>query len=325
MDIIGALIENLFSPPLLFFALGIIARLIKSDLELPGSTSKFLALYLITAIGIKGGFSLTHSGAFGMQALGLIVVGVLYSFIHPYIAFWILQRTTSVDRPTAAAIAAHYGSTSMATFAAATLFLKNHGVGYQSYCIAILALMEAPAIISGLLIAQGDSDTNNRRPRLSLSKIFTHGTILLLFGSFIIGALIKPAAYINLQGFLGAPFDGILCLFLLDMGLLVAKQTDSFKDFSLSLVLFSIYMPLIGAASGLAASYALGLDVGTATLFTVLCASSSYIAVPAALSWALPEARASIYLPMSLGITFPLSLVVGIPMCYFLASMIVGK
>lgn len=256
-----------------------------------------------------------------------IIAGLTIGFLQPFLGYALLKWTSKIDNPTAAAISAHYGSISMVTFATAATFLDSNEVIYAGYIIAILALMEAPAIISGLFIAHrtAPQTRNHEKEEKKLSReIFTNGAILLLLGSFLIGWLSGEPGYHKVEGFLGEPFQGILCLFLLDMGLLVAKNLHHLKFLNLPLVLFSLYMPLIGAAIGLAASHTIGLDVGTGTLFTVLCASSSYIAVPAAIRLALPEAKAAIYLPMSLALTFPFNVALGIPLYHSLAQFVLN-
>jgi len=211
----------------------------------------------------------------------------------------------------------------MVTFATATAFLKSHDIAYAGYIVAILALMEAPAILTSLFIAHRSAPETrghaNEEKRL-YREIFTNGAILLLFGAFIIGWITGQPGMDKVAGFLDAPFQGVLCLFLLDMGLLVAKNLHHVKSFTWSLALFGIYMPLIGASIGLGFSWLIVLDVGTGTLLTVLCGSASYIAVPAAMRLALPEAKAAIYVPMSLAITFPFNVTLGIPLYFSLAS-----
>ncbi|HCR85882.1 MAG TPA: sodium-dependent bicarbonate transport family permease [Alphaproteobacteria bacterium] len=324
MDILQVISQNLLTPAVLFFILGITAGFFKSDLEIPNSISRYLSIYLMMAIGFKGGVAIANTTVFGTDVIGAIFAGVAIGFLQPFIGYFLLKRTTKLDSATAAAVAAHYGSISMVTFATAAAFLKVNEVVYAGYIVAILALMEAPAILAGLFIAhKADPKTKHENEEKKLAKeIFTNGAILLLFGSFLIGWITGQSGMNKMEGFLVTPFQGILALFLLDMGLLVAKNIHHLKNFTLPLALFGIYMPLIGSCVGLGTSYMLGLDVGTGTLFTVLCASASYIAVPAAMRLALPEAKAAIYIPMSLAITFPFNVVLGIPLYYTLAGKI---
>jgi hypothetical protein len=327
MELLQIISQNILSPAILFFALGIVAGFLKSDLEVPDSISRYLAIYLMMAIGIKGGVAIANTHEFTPQILAAIGGGFLISLLLPFISYAILRLTTHLDRPTAAAVAAHYGSISMVTFATATAFLKSHDISYAGYIVAILALMEAPAILTGLFIAHKtapETRTHKNEEKKLSREIFTNGAILLLFGAFVIGWITGQPGMDKISGFLETPFQGVLCLFLLDMGLLVAKNLHHLKSFTWKLVLFGLYMPIIGAAIGLGFSYMIGLDAGTATLFTVLCASASYIAVPAAMRLALPEAKAAIYIPMSLAITFPFNVTLGIPIYFALASQILS-
>ncbi len=326
MDILLMIEQNLLTPAILFFTLGIAAGFFKSDLEIPNSISRYLAIYLMMAIGFKGGVAINAAGTITTQMWLTMGAGVVVGFIQPFIGYALLRLSTKLDSATAAATAAHYGSISMVTFVTAVSFLGTNEVVYAGYIVAVLALMEAPAILSGLFIAHR-ADPRTLHPDESKKlrrEIFTNGAILLLFGSFAIGWITGDAGMGKMKGFLVTPFQGILALFLLDMGLLVAKNLHQLKQFTFSLILFGIYMPLIGAATGLGASYLLGLDIGTGFLFTILLASASYIAVPAAMRLALPEAQAAIYVPMSLAITFPFNIVVGIPLYFFLAQRILG-
>ena len=323
MELIQLFAQNILSPAVLFFGLGILAGTLKSDLSVPESISRYLAIYLMTAIGFKGGVAISEVPSVTHTMLLVMVAGVALSFLMPFAGYALLRRTTALDSPTLAAIAGHYGSVSIVTFATASSFLTLAGVTYDSYIVAVLALMEAPAILSALYIAHRAAPetvaTGKATSKTLAREIFTNGAIVLLMGSFVIGWLTGKPGLTKLEGFLVTPYQGFLALFLLDMGLVVAARLHQMKEFTIPLVLFGIYMPLIGATLGLLASWAIGLPVGTGLLFTVLCASASYIAVPAAMRLALPQAKAAIYVPMSLAITFPFNIVLGVPL-YFLAA-----
>lgn len=326
MEILDLFLQNLLSPAIMFFALGIIAGFLKSDLEVPESISRYLAIYLMMAIGFKGGVAIAETPEINGEVVSTILAGLAFGFLQPFLGYFLLSKTTKLDKPTAAAVAAHYGSISMVTFVTAASFLDTNEVIYAGYIVAVLALMEAPAILSGLFIAHRTAPetikaTEKVTPKLS-REIFTNGAILLLIGSFLIGWASGTTGYQKMEGFLVTPFQGILALFLLDMGLLVSRQLTNLKDFNLPLLLFGIYMPLFSAAIGLGCSYLIGLDVGTATLFTVLFASASYIAVSAAMRLALPQAKASVYVPMSLAVTFPFNIIVGIPLYFSVAEFL---
>lgn len=327
MEFLNVITQNLLSPAILFFILGITAGFIKSDLEVPESISRYLSIYLMMAIGVKGGVAIANTHQFTPQIFAAIGAGFAMSLLMPFFTFFMLKTTTRLDRPTAAAIAAHYGSISIVTFATASAFLKSNEIAYAGYAVAILALMEAPAIFSGLYIAHRaapETRTHKSEDKKLLRDIFTNGAILLLSGSFVIGWVTGQPGMDKMAGFLEAPYQGILCLFLLDMGLVVTKNLNHLKAFTWPLALFGIYMPLIGGGMGLLIAKLIGLDVGTGTLFSVLCASASYIAVPAAMRLALPEAKPSIYIPMSLAITFPFNVALGIPLYFAVATKLLG-
>ena len=328
MEIFSLFGQNLISPATLFFALGVFAGFLKSDLDVPEQISHYLSIYLMMAIGFKGGVAIAETANISNEVIFTIFAGIAFSFLQPFLGYGILKVTTRLDSPTAAAVAAHYGSISMVTFVTATSFLQLNEVVYAGYIVAVLALMEAPAILSGLFIAHRAApktieSTDKVTPKLS-REIFTNGAILLLLGSFLVGWATGTEGYKKMEGFLVDPFQGILALFLLDMGLLVSKQFQHMKEFRWNIILFGLYMPIIGALIGLGLSVLIGLDKGTGMLFTVLCASSSYIAVPAAMRLALPQAKAAIYVPMSLAITFPFNILVGIPVYFTVISKLLG-
>jgi uncharacterized protein len=326
MDILNAITDNLLTPAILFFLLGVLAGVFKSDLEIPQSISRYLAIYLMMAIGFKGGAAFAQTPEFGFEVITTVVAGLAFGFLQPFVSYALLVRTTGIDRPTAAAVAAHYGSISMVTFATAAAFLGTEGIAYAGYIVGILALKEAPAIVTGLFIAHRAAPQTRHvsEDHRLMREIFTNGAILLLVGAFVIGWLTGDEGMAKMEGFLVTPFQGILALFLLDMGLLVSRNAAQLKSFTPPLVAFAIYMPLASAAVGLGLAYLIGLDQGTGFLFMVLCASASYIAVPAAMRLSLPEANAAIYLPMSLAVTFPFNVILGIPLYFAAAGWLTG-
>lgn len=328
MGILEFFAQNLVSPPILFFVLGIVAGFLKSDLNVPDQISRYLSIYLMMAIGFKGGVAIAETPEINGQIIATILAGIATGFVQPFIGYALLRLTTKIDSPTAAAIAAHYGSISMVTFVTAVSFLNANEIFYAGYIVAVLALMEAPAILTGLFIAHRAEpktirSTAKATPKLS-REIFTNGAILLLTGSFLIGWASGTSGMEKMHGFLVEPFQGILAFFLMDMGLLVSRQMHHLKEFTVKLFLFGIYMPLVGAGVGLSLSWLIGLDVGTGFLFTVLVASASYIAVTAAMRLALPQAKAAIYVPMTLAITFPFNIAIGIPLYFALAQKMLG-
>ena len=302
---------NLLSPMVLFFVLGYLATVVRSDLSVPESIAKALSLYLMMAIGFKGGASVAQHG-FDIRLIYAIFAGIVLSALLPLIAFRLLSATTGLSRVDAAAVAAHYGSISIVTFLAATQALASSGISFEGYMVAVAAAMETPAIIVALWLARrGEA----RMEGSTLREVLLNGSIVLLVGSFIIGMTTGEAGLKTIAPFIVEPFKGILCLFLLDMGIIAGRGLREGRTYlSFGLVTFGIYMPLIGAALGALGAQLAGLTVGGTALLITLAASSSYIAVPAALRLALPEAKPSIYLPLSLGVTFPFNLTLGIPL-----------
>lgn len=245
MEFLNLISQNILSPAILFFALGVAAGFVKSDLEVPESISRYLSLYLMMAIGLKGGVAIANTQDLNGEVIAAVVAGLAIGFLQPFLAYALLRITSKIDSTTAAAVAAHYGSISMVTFVTATTFLKAHDAAYAGYIVAILALMEAPAILSGLFIAhRAVPQTSNANAAKKLSReIFTNGAILLLSGAFLIGWITGQKGMDKVAGFFDAPFQGILCLFLLDMGLVVARNLSHLKSFTWPLALFGIYMP----------------------------------------------------------------------------------
>ncbi len=316
MDLAAA---NLLSPMVLFFALGLSASLMRSDLNVPEAVAKGMSLYLMMAIGFKGGAGVASHGL-DATLLWSLVAGVVLSALVPVIAFRLLSATTDLPRVDAAAISAHYGSISIVTFLAAGQALDAAGLAYEPYMVAVAAAMETPAIIAALWLARSDS---GRMDGATLREVALNGSIVMLIGSFAIGWATGAPGLKSISSFIVEPFKGVLCLFLLDMGLIAGRGLkDGRKTLDASVIAFGIYMPLLGGILALAAAKAVGLSPGGAALMTVLGASASYIAVPAALRLALPEARPSVYLPLSLGVTFPFNLTIGIPLYVYLATQL---
>ena len=322
-DILTLAANNLLSPIILSFALGVIAALVRSDLSIPEAAAKMMSIYLLFAIGFKGGVSVADHGLDVTLGLSLMA-GVVLSFALPIIAFALLRLISGLSVLDAAAVAAHYGSISIVTFVAATSVLDASGIGSAGYMVAVAAAMEAPAILSALWLVSRSSGGGRMDSEL-MREILFNGSIVLLVGSFAIGIATGADGLARIDSFIVAPFQGVLCLFLLDMGLVAGRGLrDGRGVLKPGVLAFGILMPLIGACLGLLAGMVLGLDTGSIALFMVLSASASYIAVPAAMRVALPEANPSIYLTLSLGVTFPFNLTLGIPLYVALASAIAG-
>lgn len=313
------LLTNLSSPMVLCFILGVVAGISRSDLTIPECFTKTLSIYLMLAIGLKGGYSLQHCGTFTTFVPSLLV-GIALSFALPFISYAILCLTRSTTPLNAAAISAHYGSVSVVTFAAATTYLADRGIPFEPYMVALLSLMETPAIVSGLLLAKRKKCNKNLSTSFIFNDVILNKSVVLLTGGFLIGFTTTSQGFDSISPFFIEPFKGVVCLFLLDLGLLVAEKLREQPHLNIKLVLFGFYMPLTGSLIGMACGWALGLSLGGATLFAVLAGSASYIAVPAAMRSALPEADASQYVTLSLGITFPFNIILGIPLYYTLTS-----
>ncbi len=320
-DIFALAGSNLLSPLILSFVLGFFAAIVRSDLTVPEAMAKALSIYLLFAIGFKGGVSVS-SNEFDIGVLMALIAGTLLSLLIPFIAFALLKVLTNLNSLDAAAVAGHYGSISIVTFVAASTALELYGISSEGYMVAVAAAMEAPAIVTALWLASRD-DSSSRMNAGMWREILLNGSIVLLLGSFIIGLLTGAEGMKEVESFIVSPFKGVLCLFLLDIGLVAGRSLlQSHKLVTRGLVAFGVLMPVIGSTIGLGTALLLNLSQGGAVLLMVLSASASYIAVPAAMRVALPEANAGIYLTLSLGITFPFNLTVGIPLYLAAASVL---
>lgn len=319
------LIDNLLNPPLLFFILGMAAVLLRSDLELPQPFPKILSLYLLFAIGFKGGVELSHSGVTPRIAL-VLCAAIAMALIVPVYSFFLLRGRVGVEN--AAAIAATYGSISAVTFITAGAFLNAMGIGYSGHLVAAMALMESPAIVVGVLLyrmarREGNGAEKTDWPAL-LRDSFFNGSVFLLTGSLLIGAATGEKGWKAISPLTEGLFKGVLCLFLLDMGIVAARRLGVIRKAGLFLAGFSVGVPLVNAALAIGLSWLMELDRGDALMFTVLCASASYIAVPAAMRLAVPKANPSYYVTMSLALTFPFNVLVGIPFYFAVITRLWG-
>lgn len=312
--------EVLANPAILFFMFGIAAGLMRSSLEIPAQISKFLSLYLLMSIGIKGGAALASSGL-TTSVLSVVTIDVSLAFTVPLLSFFFLRRYLNVFD--AAAVSATYGSISAVTFVTANQFLSSLGVAFDSYMSAVMALMESPAIIIAVVLVNRMQSSNNVSIPHLLRESFTEGANLLLLASLAIGFIVGPAGYAMMAPFTAELFTGLLAFFLLDMGIQVAKNIPQVKGKSPVLILYAIAAPVLHSMVALALCIAFAVPLGNTVLMMVLAASASYIAVPAALKHAIPDASPSIYLALSLGITFPFNVLIGIPLYFELASLFV--
>lgn len=318
-------LSNLLIPAVLFFALGFVAQMVRSDLKFPPELAKALSIYLLVGIGLKGGIELSHADL--GDALNAVAAALVLGFGLPIVAYAILLAGR-LDKLNASAIAAHYGSVSAGTFLTAIAYMNAQEIAYESYPVIMLAIMESPAIIVGLLLARfsrgsgtGEDDARENHMGELLRDAFTNGSVMLLFGAMVIGLVVKPDSLATITPFFSTLFMGVLSLFLLEMGMEAGKRISEFRRAGLFLVSFGVVMPLIGAAAGiLVGHYWLGFSVGGVLLVAVLGASASYIAVPPAMRLAIPEANPSFYLTLSLGVTFPFNVLVGIPLYHYVIT-----
>lgn len=306
------LFENLTNPALLFFILGIIAVKVKSDLEIPHNSSKFISLYLLFSIGFKGGQELAHSD-FTLEIVWSVLFGVIIAIIIPLYTFFILRRKFSVFD--AGAIAAAYGSVSAVTFVTAASFLEIQHMEFSGHMVAVMALMEAPAIIVGvILIRMFDKKKETNTSLLSLVKhSFTNGSVLLILGSLVIGLLASEEQAMGIKPFTNDLFKGFLAIFLLDMGIVSGSKLGDFVKSGWFAVIFALVIPLFNGCVVALCSQIVTDDIGNRFMLAVLAASASYIAVPAAMKIAVPKANPGLFLPMALVITFPLNITIGMP------------
>ena len=307
------ILSNLLNAPVLFFFLGMLACLVRSDLEVPQPLPKFFSLYLLLSIGFKGGVELNKSGI-SPQVAWTLMAAVLMSLLVPLWTFFLLRR--KLDVANAAGVAATYGSVSAVTFIAATSFLAQLGIPSGGHMVAAMALMEAPAIVVGIALARRLG--NAERTSFSISHVFreafTNGSVFILCGALVIGLLTGDSGGKSLAPFTTDIFRGMLCLFLLDMGIVSARRLGGIRQLGLFPIGFAVLIPMVNAVTAIALAKLIGIDRGDAFLLTVLCASASYIAVPAALRLALPEANPGLYVTMSLALTFPYNIIVGLPL-----------
>lgn len=327
VSIFDLVVSNFLNPVILFFILGFGARLFKSDLEIPGNVSKFIAIYLMMAIGYKGGYALSQH-EIGSTIFIMLGAGAVFSFVVPYVSFYLLKGFTDARPTERAVIAAHYGSVSVVTFVTATEFLRSLSVEYDSWMVAVMAIMETPAIFAGLLLVNAKAEKTANHVKMDATvwrEIFLNGAVVVLVGSFFIGWLAGEPGMVTVKPFFVDIFKGVLCLFMIDIGMVAAaKIGDAEAKFDFKIAAFGIVMPLIGAVTGAVFAVVVGLGVGSAMLFAVLCASASYIAVPAALRIALPKANLSRAIALSLAVTFPFNIILGLPLYFYLVEILSG-
>lgn len=313
MDL-NLLLDNLTNPALLFFLLGIIAVRFKSDLEIPSNSSKFISLYLLFSIGFKGGQELAHSN-FSLEIVWSVVFGIFIAVFIPLYSFFLLKKRYTIDN--AGAIAAAYGSVSAVTFVTAVSFLEIQGYTFSGHMVAVMALMEAPAIIVGVVLIRLYSKKSGNAQPSSMKAVIHHsltnGSVLLILGSLLIGFLASEEQALGIKPFTTDIFKGFLAIFLLDMGIVSGRKLNDFFKSGWFSAFFAVCMPLVNGCVVAVASVLITQDPGNRFIFAVLAASASYIAVPAAMKIAVPKANPGIFLPMALAVTFPVNITVGLP------------
>jgi uncharacterized protein len=312
------LIDNLTSPALLFFLLGIIAVQLKSDLEIPPNSSKFISLYLLFSIGFKGGQELSHSNL-SMEIIWSILFGIFISILIPFYTFFILKKKLGIDN--AGAIAAAYGSVSAVTFVTAVSFLEFQKITFNGHMVAIMALMEAPAIIVGVMLISWFKKDKSIQLSHIIKHSLTNGSVLLIIGSLIIGLLANQSQAEGIKPFTTDLFKGFLVIFLLDMGITSGKKISEFIKNGWFTSVFAIMIPLLNGCIVAYVSQFITTEVGDRFIFAVLAASASYIAVPAAIKIAVPKANPGLYLPMALAVTFPFNITIGLPIYFGIVSV----
>ncbi|WP_369998255.1 sodium-dependent bicarbonate transport family permease [Winogradskyella sp.] len=314
------LFDNLTNPALLFFFLGILAVQLKSDLEIPPNSSKFISLYLLLSIGFKGGQELAHSDL-NVEILWSLLFGILMALVVPVYSYYILRRKFSVAN--AGAIAASYGSVSAVTFVTAISFLEIEQIDFGGHMVAVMALMEAPSIIVALLLISFYDKKN--MVKISMGKVVKHaltnGSVLLILGSLVVGFLASEEQAQGIKPFTTDIFKGFLAVFLLDMGITSGKKLSTFVKKGWFALVFAIVIPVINGSIVAIVSSLFTESEGNRLLFAILAASASYIAVPAAMRIAVPKANPSLYLPMALAITFPFNITLGMPLYLCIIQM----
>lgn len=322
MTLVSLALQNLLSPMVLFFVVGLLAAFAKSDLTIPDPVAKLLSIYLLMSIGLRGGAEVAHHGLTG-QLVGSIAAGVALSFLMPLVAYLLLKRMSRLSALDAAAVAGHYGSISAVTFAAVIGALNALAVPFEGYMVAVAAAMETPAIVTALALARSHRTQSSSSATSPWREVLLNGSVVTLLGAFAVGVITGPKGLATVKPFVVDLFSGFLCLFLLDMGLVAGRGLQKGRQYlTRALAVFAVLMPLLGAAAAVPLGWAIGLSAGGLAVLMTLAASASYIAVPAALRLALPEADPAISLTLSLGVTFPFNLLAGIPLYMAVASTI---
>lgn len=314
---LNILISNITNPVLLFFILGVFATFVKSDLEIPATSAKFISLYLLFSIGFKGGQELVHSGI-NQQIIITLLLALAFSLFVPLYVFHLLRLKLNVFD--AGAVASAYGSVSAVTFISAASFLEMNNTPYGGHMVAAMALMEAPAIVVGMILIRKYDKSSSEKGSLKivLHDAFTNGSVLMILGSLAIGIIADTKQAEGIKPFTSDIFKGFLAIFLLEMGMVAAKRFKAFIQYGWFVSAFSIIIPLINGSLAILLTGFLNIETGNRFMLAILAASASYIAVPAAMRLAAPKADPGLYIPMALGLTFPFNITIGMPLYWTL-------
>jgi uncharacterized protein len=315
------LLSNLTNPVLLFFILGVVAAIVKSDLEIPATTAKFISLYLLFSIGFKGGQELVHSH-FSSEIAITLCMAVAFSAVIPIYVFYIMKTKLSVAD--ASAVASTFGSVSAVTFISAVAFLDSQQIHYGGHMVAAMAMMEAPAIIVGVALNRKYDKENKQQQKLGviIHDAFTNGSVLMIVGSLVIGLVADSKQAEGIKPFTSDIFKGFLAVFLLEMGMVAARRFKAFRHYGWFALLSSVGIPLLNGVLAIAVTTFWNIENGDRFILAILAASASYIAVPAAMRLAIPKADPGLYIPMALGVTFPFNITIGIPLYWWLVQVL---
>ncbi|MEY4423820.1 MAG: hypothetical protein RLZZ258_923 [Actinomycetota bacterium] len=318
MDSAQLALANLTSVPVLAFLLGVALVLMRSQLQVPSQIFEFLSMYLLLAIGLKGGVALSSTPA--SEVWLPILVSVFVGGLIPVVVFFSLKVLTPLDKINRGAIAAHYGSTSLVTFTAGLVFLESSGLKVEGYMPSLLAVMEVPGIIIGILLAKKGVAKGSLSG--ALNEVFTSKSVVLLLGGIVIGLATGPAGYSKVEPFFGGIFSGMLAIFLLQLGIQAGRSLQEVRTAGFGLLGFAAVFPLLAGMAGVWLAQSIDISQGGSVVFGLLCASASYIAAPAAVRLSLPEAKPGLYITTSLGITFPINLFIGIPLLTWFSGLL---
>ena len=318
MNSIDLAIENLTSPPVLAFVLGALAVILRSDLRLPDPIHTWISTYLLLAIGLKGGHSLKGSDISSLTKPALLTIA--FGIAIPVVVFFVTTKLLKLNAPDAGSIAAHYGSVSVVTFTAAMIFATEANFITEPFMTSLVAILEVPGIVVALVLASMKSEGVNWRN--AVHEVLTGRSVLLLIGGLVIGAVSSANSFSRVEPFFVGMFSGLLTLFLLDMGATVATRFATSGRPPLRMAIFAIITPIVFGSAGILAAHSIGLSIGGSAVFGIMAASASYIAAPAAVRIALPDADSGLSLGLALGVTFPFNLTIGIPLAFIFSRFI---